>query len=462
MAAVVTAIEAIRAAGTTSGDTFTFPTIVSKQRNSTKDTFWTIKVQLVNKADKGMKIEAEYFKAADSIPLGAKAIITVESMLEGGKVRDIVPTIVAAGKNIGKANETNVLMQALINANGIYTKKKRAISIEADDGSTKDIISILYPPMLATDLKQIKKGINYKDNRVYIDPKLNGVRFISFAMSEDGAAKYTSSMDKYEEGEIILYSRDRKLYHGLDYIREELAAVFAAAKWNFGDFYIDGEVYKHGASLQVISGIVRRFLNESKRAAESTKLEYHIFDCFFPAEPLLTYEERRARLDEVLSTSVIAAAKYKYLRRVPSIIVKDSAEVEVIHRKNLDAGYEGSMVRYGGDIYEYSNNKYHSRLLIKLKPFFEEEYEIVDFSSGEKGKAAASLMLKMKTSDGLEFNVTPMGTIEERERLYKKFCSDPAYFKKHYLGKKLTVRFDELSNDGIPVRARAIAIRDYE
>ena len=462
-------IDKIRALGKLSADkyTFSFPTIISKQRNSSKRTFCTVNVKVIKEDKKYLKIDEDFFNQDKEFEEGISAEISVESKLEGGKIRDIIPTIVTSGKNLGKINQTNVFSQALINANGMYTKKTRSISVESADTSFS---SLLYPPMLAQDLQKIKKGIDWSEE-IWMDPKLNGVRFISFAMPavdevEESSMSMTDKLTEevhFEEGEIILYSRDRKLYHGLDYIRQELADVFSKAEWDFGKIYIDGEVYKHGENLQIISGIVRRFLEESKKNADKMlKLEYHIFDCFFPDEPELSYVERRKRLDTILSPAKIHQAGYKYLRRVKSTIVKDQKEVDLLYKKFIDEGYEGGMLRYASSPYEYSNNKYHSKFLIKLKPFFDEEFKIIGFTSGEKGKAAASLMLKMVTPAGLEFNVTPMGTIEERERLFKKFNENPEYFKKHFLGKPITIRYDELSKDGIPVRARAIALRNYE
>ena len=52
------------------------------------------------------------------------------------------------------------------------------------------------------------------------------------------------------------------------------------------------------------------------------------------------------------------------------------------------------------------------------------------------------IVWKCKTKNGKEFNVRPKGTNEERAKFYKE--------AKKYIGKKLTVEYQELTDDGIP------------
>ena len=58
------------------------------------------------------------------------------------------------------------------------------------------------------------------------------------------------------------------------------------------------------------------------------------------------------------------------------------------------------------------------------------------------------------TKAGKEFSCRPRGTHESRAELFKH--------GKEYVGKMLTVRFQELTADGIPRFPVGIAIRDYE
>ena len=52
------------------------------------------------------------------------------------------------------------------------------------------------------------------------------------------------------------------------------------------------------------------------------------------------------------------------------------------------------------------------------------------------------------------FTVTPEGTKERRKELYKN--------GKQYIGKMLTVKYQELTKYGVPRFGTGVAIRDYE
>ena len=59
------------------------------------------------------------------------------------------------------------------------------------------------------------------------------------------------------------------------------------------------------------------------------------------------------------------------------------------------------------------------------------------------------------TDDGITFDVVPQGTLVERERLWNdRFNVNNS--------SKLTVRYQELSEDGVPIFPIGIGVRDYE
>ena len=60
----------------------------------------------------------------------------------------------------------------------------------------------------------------------------------------------------------------------------------------------------------------------------------------------------------------------------------------------------------------------------------------------------------VKTKEGKVFNCRPRGTREDRMELYKN--------GKKYIGKKLTICFQELTDDKVPRFPVGIAFRDYE
>ena len=59
-----------------------------------------------------------------------------------------------------------------------------------------------------------------------------------------------------------------------------------------------------------------------------------------------------------------------------------------------------------------------------------------------------------ETKEKKRFSVRPVGTFEERRKLFLK--------AKSFIGKFLTVKYQELSDYNIPVFGVGIGIRDYE
>jgi DNA ligase-1 len=91
--------------------------------------------------------------------------------------------------------------------------------------------------------------------------------------------------------------------------------------------------------------------------------------------------------------------------------------------------------------------------LQKYKEFFDKEFVIVGGHEGS-GPDAGTVVFEVKTKEGKVFSVRPKGTREERT----EWLND----MKNIKGKELTVRYQNLSEDGIPIFPVGIAIRDYE
>jgi ATP-dependent DNA ligase len=91
--------------------------------------------------------------------------------------------------------------------------------------------------------------------------------------------------------------------------------------------------------------------------------------------------------------------------------------------------------------------------LQKYKEFIDEEYEVVDYKDGE-GIESGCVVWNLKTPKGQLFACRPRGTREDR--------IDQFINGKDYIGKMLTVRYQELTDDGVPRFPIGIAFRDYE
>lgn len=416
--------------------TWLFPKIESSNAHGRK-TEWQIYVRLFKMSDSiafpNVPMDA-FVEILDSyldnkpLNINFRGWIKVDSKIADGEIRLSTPTIVYKGKNLGKKSATNVLCQALRDALGIHNKQMKKVTPVGEIEK--------YPPMLAQILKDLKVPIIINnENPVFIQRKYNGVRAVS-------------TLDK--DGNVIMYSRNKLLYNGFSYIKEELKPIFEIYHNKDKKLYLDGEIYKHGAALQDISGLARRDANGDSH--KDAHCDYVIYDCFFPNEPELLYSSRKKILDDIFEK-----AKLKYSKLVETFQVSSREEVDELYKSFLQEGYEGAMVRTD-ESYKYSYNGYHSRSLLKMKPTYDEEYEIIRWETGEKGKAADALMIVCITTEGKIFPVTPAIEIPERIALAKKMAeiepNGKTHFENHWFKKKVIVYFDEKSKDNVPLRAR--------
>lgn len=383
-----------------------------------------------------------YFDSTNQLPAGVVAWTKVLSAIDGGKIKKSNPTYTREGKNVGKTNATNCFTQALRDGLGKYNKQKaKSGATEATDGPND---TKLFPCMLAQPLND-QKNFNW-NQALFAQVKFNGVRAV--------ATKGTGDTP-------VIYSRTRKIYNGFAYWRDGVVALLKAIEAaGYPGAYLDGEAYSHGKDLQLISGTARRELDGTVNP--DIKLEYHIYDMFLPAQPDLTFSQRNKILQQAFGLN------NQYLRLVETIPVANLEEVNLLYSEALDDKYEGVMVRLDAP-YDYSYNDYHSKRLLKVKPVNDAEYKIVGFSAGTNGKAEQALIFELITPAGIKFSVVPGMELVERKKLYARMqevdpVSSLTHFQTNYEGKKLTILYDELSSDGVPVRARTVGIvvRDYE
>lgn len=353
--------------------------------------------------------------------------IISEQGLVNGKLTISTPTIITVGKNLDKKNETTVLTQALINARSLFLKKLNSgytLNIEMNNEKDK-----VFPfPMAVNVYEKYKSKLKYP---LFIQPKLDGIRLIS----------------KEDNNKIILKSRRMKDISDFEMIKNELQILISKHK----NFFIDGELYNHGMNLQEISGIVRNV--ENGNDIDKERIKYYIFDCFDIDKPNLNFEERQNILKEMFDDN-----KFKYLVYLDTYKLEDEKEGDKLYKQFLKNKYEGAIYKNNMP-YEFSYEKEkRSNLYLKRKEHFDEEYKIINFTSG-KGSYKDCIVFILETDEHKEFNSVPMWTIEQKREAFKKANDN---FIKYFKNKLATVRYDALSSNNIPLRSRVVAIRDYE
>lgn len=331
------------------------------------------------------------------------------------------------GKNIGKKNETTIEKQLVLVCDKTFKdKKEKEEYIETLGEINDEKQNKSFCPMLAD-----KWDPNSKTKRkiditfpCFIQPKLDGIRCLSYL----------------KKNEIVNQSRQLKYFKNLDHINKELDVIFK----KFPDLIFDGELYNHDIVFNKIAGIVK---TEKLKEGDKEKLEqiqYHIYDCFVEKNDQ-AFSERFDMLQKANSMK-----DWKYLKFVPTLVCKDKDEVvNKFHPQFIEQKFEGSILRNKNSVYEFNRTKH----LQKFKTFEDDEFEIINYKEGT-GHDLGTVIWKCKTKSGKEFDVRPIGTVEERSELFKNAPM--------LIGKMLTVKYQELSEFGVPRFPVGKNIRDYE
>jgi len=285
-----------------------------------------------------------------------------------------------------------------------------------------------------------KRGPAKVDFPAAAQPKLDGMR-----MMFDGTKGWTRKLKVIDEA---ILSHMLAPEHFRDVVE-------------YDNVILDGELIlptQHYTFQETISA--------AKAAKESSsQLQFWMFDAYFPNEPTLPFEERSNRLKDIYFSLAgrywmdnlncgkhgdDRYALYAY-ELVPTRTVYTHEEVMQAHAEFVGDGHEGTMIRMLSSTYKDSTTR--SSDLLKLKGFFDDEFVITGYRDGD-GKHAGAVVFVCETDEGQKFEVTPKGDYDRRRRMYDN-GSD-------YVGKPLTVRYQGLTDDGIPRFPVGIEVRDYE
>ena len=270
-----------------------------------------------------------------------------------------------------------------------------------------------YEPMLAHPYEKRKRDIIFP---CYVQPKLDGVRCVVV--------------------DTELYSRYGNKFPTLSHIKEELTL-------NKDNLILDGELYTDDIYFERIVGLVKKGKKTEEEEKNSLKIYLNVFDYI---EPSLTFEQRISNLYFFFKNN-----NFKHIRLVKTEMCYSETEINYYFEKYTKEGYEGVIMRNTQGKYE---PKIRSPNLLKLKKYMDEEFEIIGFSAPNSGSEHGCVIWTCRAQNGRSFNVKPLGNLEDRRYQFEH--------GKDYLGKKLTVKYQELTNNGVPRFPIGVGIRDYE
>ena len=295
------------------------------------------------------------------------------------------------------------------NENEINNEEKK------EGKGNKKITIRTYYPMLAHQYENKKKEIKFP---CFVQPKLDGVRCVVVNNK--------------------LYSRNGNRFPELPHIENELSLL------NKDNLILDGELYTDDINFEKIVGLVKKFKKSEEDEKNSEKIYLNVFDYI---DHKLPYEQRMKNLDNFFEKN----KNMKYIKQVKTEECKNQEAIYDFLEKYTKEGYEGVIIRNKKGNYEENSRSVN---LQKLKKFIDEEFEIIDYTTPDTGKEVGCVIWICKTKDGKKFNVRPSGNYQERKNLYKN--------AKKFIGKMLTVRYQELTNGKVPRFPVGVAIRDYE
>ena len=278
-------------------------------------------------------------------------------------------------------------------------------------------------PMLAYPVSA--RPIDY-NKPTFIQPKLDGVRCV--IQSECNGSNW----------QVKAYSRTGKEWKNIDHILFNLEPWF---KLN-PNIILDGELYNHGLKddFEKIISLVRKTKPTAEDRLESA--QYTEFHCYDIIDETKTFEER----NNFIMQNVPRNHTIKHL---VTLHVCDELSAKTGHQMNLDAGYEGSILRTN-DTYKCGR----SWNLRKFKDFHDDEAMILDWVEG-KGKRVGTIG-KFMAQDSAG-NIFGMPVMDKFQYLQDNFEE-----MKTWVGKLATFTYFERTKANSYRHPLFKCIRDYE
>lgn len=348
---------------------------------------------------------------------GGNGVIIVTHGYEDGK-QQRNERIVTEGKNLGKKNATTPLTQAVAEAQSLWNKKcdgGYAPEGTAPAGGAGEPVEADAPlPMLAHDYNKRGKDIRFP---CYAQRKLDGVRCVAIA------------------GRGLFSRNGKPLSAHLTAIRAEVDTLPAGTM-------LDGELYSDTLTFQEIVGLVKKETLRDGDEARVSQIHLCVYDTIREGE---TNKTRKKWLE-----CLFASNTFTHLRLLPTVVCNSIGDAKYFHALYVAEGYEGLILRNVGGLYKVG---FRSADLQKYKEFLDEEFRIVGFKEGD-GVEKRCVLWTCVTASGLLFDCRPRGSHEERRATFLRGGD--------FVGKQLSVRFQEWTDDGKPRFPVGIAVRDYE
>jgi DNA ligase 1 len=241
-----------------------------------------------------------------------------------------------------------------------------------------------------------------------------------------------------------MWTRNGKKIVSCPHVFDELETVFEM----YPDLIFDGELYNHQFKhdFNKITSLVKKTKPTEDDLKESSKLiEYHIYDLPSSNKP---FDDRLEDLQDLMSAlfNCFSSSSVVY---VTTQEANNQEELDTLYHEWMEEGYEGQMIRTNS---HYENKR--SKSLLKRKEFSDDEYEILVVNEGTGKLAGRVGNMLFKSKSGHYFTSTVNGTQEYLSELWSQ--------RDDLIGKQATIKYFNLTPDGVPRFPKVIGIRDFE
>jgi len=345
------------------------------------------------------------------------------------------------GKNIGKANETSPYEQAVSQALSKMEKKLKGEYRYDVRDAAKGELKGGKAPMLAQKLnitgddkndgKTIQKmGIEF--DVVGLEPKLDGLR----------------SLIKIDEDNIQIRTRTGKVFQPIPHVEYDARQAYIDNNLS-GEHEWDGELYTTEISFSKISGALRKEKKTPEHLHNLQFVKFHIYDIMNDDG----YSERYKLITKFFGAH--ESPKYANIQPIEyhEVIATDEKLTEMM-LDFINRGNEGMMLRRLDVPYE---NK-RSWSLCKYKFFEEEEFVLADVLEDARGGFSSQVALKTTPyidRDGKEKDTFNAGI----KNMTHAECAELFINKANYIGKQVTIQFQELTDYGVPLFGKMKGVR---
>ena len=206
---------------------------------------------------------------------------------------------------------------------------------------------------------------------------------------------------------------------------------------------LDGELYSDRLTFQEIVGLVKKTTLTEGDELKLQSIYLYVYDAVL-CEPL-TNEQRNAWLRTIFQRHSFSALKLLH-----TALCASKEQVGEMHAAYVAEGYEGLMLRNVLGAYSVGHR---SKDLQKFKLFEDDEFVVCGYKTGD-GSEQDCVIWQCLTSENNSFYVRPCGTHEERRAALLTADS--------MVSRMYTVRYQELTDDGIPRFPVGVGFRDLD